>query len=66
MAAQFELIAHNLSECSNEEERRELLKGMVLVIDKMADLSTNEHSLLDSGPNSIARSNPPLSKAAHH
>jgi hypothetical protein len=45
LATQFEVIAHNLSECQHPDQRRELLKGMILVLEQMADLCMNEHSL---------------------
>jgi hypothetical protein len=44
LAAQFEVIAHNLSDCQNPTQRRESPPGM------MADICMNEHSLLDSKP----------------
>jgi hypothetical protein len=50
LAAHFEMIAQDLSACQNQEERRELLKGMILVLEQMADFCMNEHSLLDSKP----------------
>jgi hypothetical protein len=65
LAAQFELLAHDLSECQNPKQRRELLIGMMVVLDQIDDLLTNDHSLLDSKPDSTAPSNPPLSKATH-
>jgi hypothetical protein len=42
-----------------------LLIGMMVVLDQIDDLLTNDHSLLDSKPDSTAPSNPPLSKATH-
>jgi hypothetical protein len=65
LAAQFEMIAQDLSVCQNQEERRELLKGMILVLEQMADFCMNDHSLLDSKPDGPTPSNPLLSKAAH-
>jgi hypothetical protein len=64
LAAHFEMIAQDLSACQNPKERRELLKEMMLVLEQMADLCMNEHSL-DSKPDGTSPSNPPLSKAAH-
>ena len=64
LAAQFEVMAHNLSVCQNPKQRRELLIGMMVVLDQIDDILTSEHSL-DSKPDSTAPSNPPLSKAAH-
>jgi hypothetical protein len=63
LAAEFELMVHNLSECQNPRQRRELLKGMMGVLNQIVDILTNDHSLLDSKPDSTAASNPPLSKA---
>jgi len=65
LAAQFEAMAHDLNECQNPKQRRELLIGMMVVLDQIDGLLMNEHSLLDSKPDSIAPSNPPISKAAH-
>jgi hypothetical protein len=65
LATQFEVIAHNLSECQHPDQRRELLKGMILVLEQMADFCMNDHSLLDSKPDGTTPSNLPLSKAAH-
>jgi len=65
LAAEFELMVHNLSECQNPKQRRELLKGMMGVLNQIGDILTKDHSLLDSKPDSTAPSNPPLSKAAH-
>jgi hypothetical protein len=58
------MIAHNLGECENPEQRQGLLKGMILALEQMADICMNEQ-LLDSKPGGATRSNPPLSKAAH-
>jgi hypothetical protein len=65
LAAQFELLAHDLSQCQNPKQRRELLIGMMVILDQIDGLLANEHSLLDSKPDSTAPSDPPLSKAAH-
>jgi hypothetical protein len=64
LAAQFEAMAHDLNGCQNPKQRRELLIGMMVVLDQIDGLLMNEHSLLDSKPDSTAPSNPPLSKAA--
>jgi len=64
LAAQFESIARNLGDCQNPTQRRESLQGMILVLEQMADICMNEHSLLDSKPGGTTPSNPPLSKAA--
>jgi hypothetical protein len=65
LAAQFEVMAHNLTDCQNPKQRRELLIGMMVVLDQIDGLLMNEHSLLESKPDSTAPSNPPISKAAH-
>jgi hypothetical protein len=66
LAEGFKVLAHNLSEGQNPKQRRELLKGMMLVLNEIDNLIANEHSLSDSKPDSTAPSNPPLlSKAAH-
>ena len=66
LAAQFEMIEHNLSECQKPEQRRELLVGMMVLLDQIDDILTDEQPLfLDSKPDSTVPSNPPLSKAAH-
>jgi hypothetical protein len=66
LAAQFEVMAHNLTDCQNPKQRRELLIGMMVVIEQIEDIVANEHSLLESNPDSTAPSNPPLSKAVGH
>jgi hypothetical protein len=66
LAAEFELMVHNLSECQNPKQRRELLKGMMGVLNQIVDILTNDHSLLDSKPDSTTPTKPsPLRKAAH-
>jgi hypothetical protein len=66
LAAQFEVMAHNLTVCQDPKQRRELLIGMMAVLNQIDDILANDHSLLDSKPDSTAPSNPPpLSKAAH-
>jgi hypothetical protein len=65
LAERFNVLTHNLSQCQNPKQRRELLKGMMKVIDEIDNVIASEHSLLDSKPESTAPSNPPLSKAAH-
>ena len=65
LADRFKLLTRNLSECQNLKQRRELLIGMMLVIDQIDSLIAREHSLLDSKLASTAGANPPLSKAAH-
>ncbi len=65
LADRFTVLTHNLSECQNPKQRRELLKGMMHVIDEIDGLIASEHSLLDSKLASTAATNLPLSKAAH-
>jgi hypothetical protein len=65
LAAQFELMAHNLRECQNPKQRRELLIAMMVILDQIDGLLTNEHLLLDSKPDSITPSHQPLGKATH-
>jgi hypothetical protein len=64
LAAEFELMVHNLTVCQDPKQRRELIKGMMGVLNQIVDILTNDPSLLDSKPDSTAP-NPPLSKAAH-
>src|ERR1700674_378129 len=65
LAAQFEVMAHDLKECQNSKQRRELLVGMMVVLNQIECILMNEQSLVDSKPDGTAPSNPPLSKAAH-
>jgi hypothetical protein len=65
LVAQFAVIEHDLSECDNPEKRRELLKGMLVVIVQLDQLVLNDVNWLDS---LLARKSPagrPLSKAVH-
>jgi hypothetical protein len=64
LAAQFEVMAHNLTLCQNPKERRELLLGMMVVLNQIEGILRDEQSSLDSEPVSTP-SNTPLSKAAH-
>ena len=64
LAAQFEVMAHNLPVCQNPKLRRELLMGMMVVLSQIEDILMNEDSSLDSKPVSTSPSKPPLSKAA--
>jgi hypothetical protein len=65
LAAQFEVMAHNLTVCQNPKQRRELLLGMMVVLNEIEDTLRNEHSSPDSNPVSAPPSKPPLSNAAH-
>jgi hypothetical protein len=65
LAAQFEVMAHELTVCQNSKQRRELLLGMMVVLNQIEDILRDEQSSLDSKPASASQSNPPLSKAAH-
>jgi hypothetical protein len=65
LAAQFEVMAHNLTDCQNPRQRRGLLIGMMVVLDQIVDiLLANEH-LFDSKLASTTRTTRPLMKAAH-
>jgi hypothetical protein len=63
LAAQFEVMAHNLPVCQNPKQRRELLLGMMVVLNQIEDILMNEDSSLDPKPVSTSPSKPPLSKA---
>jgi hypothetical protein len=65
LADQFEVLENNVSECQNQEQRRELLREMLVVIEELDQLVSNDLSRLDSKLDSTPTSNPPLSKAAH-
>jgi hypothetical protein len=65
LAAQFEVMAHNLSVCQNPKQRRELLMGMMVVLNQIEDILSDEQSSLDSKPAITTPCKPPLSKAAH-
>jgi hypothetical protein len=65
LAAQFEVMAHNLTVCQNPKQRRELLLGMMVVLNRIEDILRSEHSSLDTKPVSTSPFNPPLGKAAH-
>ena len=65
LADRFEVLENNVSECQTPEQRRELLREMLVVIEELDQLVSNDLSRLDSKPDSTAPSAPPLSKAAH-
>jgi hypothetical protein len=65
LAAQFEVMAHNLTVCQKPKQRRELLVGMMVVLSQIEDILMDEQSSLDSKPVSASPSKPPLTKAAH-
>jgi hypothetical protein len=65
LAAQFEVMAHKLTVCQNPKQRRELLLGMMVILNHIEDILRDEQSSLDSKPASTSPSKPPLSKAAH-
>jgi hypothetical protein len=65
LAAQFEVMAHNLTVCQNPKQRRELLRGMMVILNQFEDILRHEHSSLDSKQASASSANPPLSKATH-
>jgi hypothetical protein len=54
LSEQFQMIGHNLDECQNPKKRRKLLTEMIVVLEQIDALLTDEDS-----------SQPPLSKAAH-
>jgi hypothetical protein len=58
-------MADDLTVCQNPKQRRELLLGMMVVLNQIEDILRDEHSSLDSKRASTSPSNPPLSKAAH-
>jgi hypothetical protein len=64
LAAQFEVMAHNLTVCQNPKDRREMLMGVMVVLSQIEDILSDEQSSWDSKPVSTP-SNTPLSKAAH-
>ena len=53
LSEQFEMIGHNLSECQNPKQRRKLLTEMIVVLEQIDAVLTDEDS-----------SQPPLKKAA--
>jgi len=65
LADRFEVLENNVSECQTPEQRRELLREMLVVIEELDQVVSNDLSRLDSKPDSTAPSNPPLSKAAY-
>jgi hypothetical protein len=64
LADQFKVLEGNVSECQNQEQRRELLREMLVVIEELDQLVSSDLTRLDSQPDSTAP-NAPLSKAAH-
>ena len=66
LADQFEVLENNVSECQNQEQRRELLREMLVVIEELDQLVSNDLTRLDSKLESITPTKPsPLRKAAH-
>jgi hypothetical protein len=65
LAAQFEMIEHNLSDCQEPEQRRELLRRMLIVIKELDQLILNDVPWLRSKLASTAPTNRLLVKAAH-
>jgi len=65
LADRFEVLENNVSECQTPEQRRELLREMLVVIEELDQLVSNDLSRLDSKPDSTTPPNPPSSKAAH-
>jgi len=66
LAAQFEVMAHNLTLCQDPKQRRELLIAMMVVLNQIDDILMTDQSLSYSKLDSTTPSNPPpLSKAAH-
>ena len=54
LSEQFQMIGHNLSECQNPKQRRKLLTEMIVVLEQIDALLTDEDS-----------SQPLLREAAH-
>ena len=65
LAAQFEVIEHNLSECQSPKLRRELLRGMLSIIVELDRLVSTDMSWLDLLPASIIPTHRPLVMVAH-
>ena len=65
LAAQFEAIEHNLSNCQDPERRWELLREMLHVIVELDRFVSTDLSWLDSTLASTASTSRPLMKAAH-
>jgi hypothetical protein len=65
LADQFEMLENKVSECQTPEQRRELLREMLVVIEELDQLVSNDLSRLDTKPDRTAPSDPPLSKATH-
>jgi len=66
LATQFEVMAHNLTVCQNPKQHRELLIGMMVILNQIVDILMKDRLLTNSKADSTAPSNPPpLRKAAH-
>ena len=65
LAAQFEKIAHELNACEQTAQRRELLLGMMITLEQLADLAEDGHSSLNSKAAGGASDNMQLAKAAY-
>jgi len=65
LAAQFKVMAHDLTVCQNRKQRRELLLEMMVVLNQIEDILRSENLSLDSEPVSTSPPSPPLRKAAH-
>jgi hypothetical protein len=58
LADQFEVLENNVSKCQTPEQRRELLREMLVVIEQLDQLVSNDLSKLESKADSTAPSNP--------
>src|ERR1700758_3637150 len=61
------MIEHNLGDCQEPEQRRNLLRGMMVLLDQFDNILTEQQPLFfDSKRDSTVPSNPPLSEAANN
>ena len=65
------MIEHNLSECQEPEQRRNLLRGLMVLLDQIDEIFTNEESFLESKLNSktatkmLEQGSPPIAAVPH-
>ena len=64
LAVQFEKIAHELNACEDAAQRRELLLGMMVILEQLVDLGTDEHSSLNSRAAGTVSANLELAKGS--
>jgi hypothetical protein len=55
LTQQFELLAQNLSDCQDAEERKEILKGMQIVIGELDQIILNDYLDVDAMRNGAAQ-----------